>query len=200
MRQFAIFAIAISMVGSVLLTSCGSSKSVSVSSNPSATRVKREVSQVDLLVSQQTTKLRVAGIGTSYQEAQARSEALNSGTVMLAEMMGKAVAQVLDSYKKKNVINVRQYEEAVSEGLTKTLVSQYVRVRQVGLPEIYDRTDGIIEVHLCLELVDDTKEVIDRIYENLKKEEVFGTDIDRDKFYEENKLLLDAQLLNAIGK
>ena len=200
MRQLVILAIAISMAGSIFLTSCGSSKPTSVSSNPSATRVKREVSQVDLLVSQQTSKLRVAGIGTSYQEMRARSEALNMGNVMMASMLSTAVAQVVEDYRKENNINIRSQEETVTEGLTKTVVSELVRTRQIGLPDVYDRADGQIEVHICLELVDDTDAVIDRAYEKLTRKEVIGTDLDRDKFREKTKTLLDGLLVNAMEK
>ena len=122
------------------------------------------------------------------------------GNVMMASMLSTAVAQVVEDYRKENNINIRSQEETVTEGLTKTVVSELVRTRQIGLPDVYDRADGQIEVHICLELVDDTDAVIDRAYEKLTTKEVIGTDLDRDKFREKTKTLLDGLLVNAMEK
>lgn len=66
-------------------------------------------------------------------------------------------------------------------------VSQKVSTKLIGVPEVYDASDGSVQVYVCVELQKPTNEVLGEVYDQLTKDEILGTDYDKMKFIEDNK-------------
>ncbi len=180
---------------SLILCSCGGHKNLDSSYyvNPNNNPVpqvpketKREVREVDRLVSQATNKLRAVGIGNDYNEKYARREAIRDAQATLAGYLERAIIEVVNEYNKNTSLNQKKVSEAQIEGTIETTVSQKISSIPIGLPEVYDMADGSVKVYVCVELQTETKKFLEETYENLTEKQILGVDFDKQKFIEDN--------------
>lgn len=155
--------------------------------NESALReTKRETRQVDILASEATDKLRAVGIGNDYDEKYARREAIRDAQATLAGFLERSILEVVKEYNQKTGINQKKISEQNLEGYLETTVAQKINSIPIGLPEVYDLSDGSVRVYVCVELKTKTADVLGETYESLKKDEILGVEYDKQKFIEEN--------------
>lgn len=147
---------------------------------------KRETRQVDILASEATDKLRAVGIGNDYDEKYARREAIRDAQATLAGFLERSILEVVKEYNQKTGINQKKISEQNLEGYLETTVAQKINSIPIGLPEVYDLSDGSVRVYVCVELKTKTADVLGETYESLKKDEILGVEYDKQKFIEEN--------------
>lgn len=179
-----------------LLSACGSSKNASSDyyNNPSRkARVapelkeeKREVREVDKLAAKETDKMRAVGIGNDVDEKYARREAIRDGQATLAGYLETAIVALTTEYHKKAGTNAKKFSEANIEEMVEMAVAQKVTSRMIGVPEVYDVSDGTVSVYVCVELSTPTEKVLEEVYDGLSRDGVIGTDYDKQKFIQDN--------------
>ena len=72
------------------------------------------------------------------------------------------------------------------EGVVISTVAQKINSVPVGLPEVYDLSDGTVRVYVCVELKSKTEDLLGETYDNLTKEQILGVDYDKQKFINDN--------------
>ena len=177
------------------LMACGSTKSVvnqgynnsGQDGKQQSFMVKQQTREVDKLVAQETNRMRAVGIGNDYDEKLARREAQNDAKNTLAGYIETSVVALTSEYTKKTTINKKKISESNIEGMVETSVAQKVSTRMIGVPEVYNVSDGSIQVYVCLELVKPTEEILGEVYDDLSKDDVLGVDYDKQKFISDNK-------------
>lgn len=200
MKKFTIFA---SLLVALLIQSCGGPRQmvnggyynnpypqqqpqVQESAEPVIKSTKREVSEVDRLAAEETDKLRAVGIATDYDEQDARTEALQNGQREIASYIETAVIALTKEYSKKSQLNKKTFKESDRDDFVEFAVAQNVSVRPVGVPDIYDLSDGSVRVARCVELREKTENVLGKIHDSLTQEEIIGIDYDKQKFINDN--------------
>lgn len=179
----------------LMLGSCGSSKKTAADdyySNPKATATqptlkKREVREVDKLAAAETNKMRAVGLGNDFDEKEACREAIQDAQNTLAGYLETSIVSLTQEYHKKAQVTSKKYSETNLERYVETAVSQKVSSRMVGIPEVYDASDGTVQVYVCIELQKPTEQVLGEVYDQLTQDEILGTDYDKMKFIQENK-------------
>lgn len=179
----------------LLFASCGSSKKATadnyynepVQRTAQPTLMKREVRDVDKLAAAETNKMRAVGLGNDFDEKEARREAIRDGQSIIAGFLETSIVSLTQEYHKKAQVNTKKYSETNIESLVETAVSQKVSAPMIGTPEIYDASDGSVQVYVCVELQKPTDQVLGEIYDQLTQDEILGTDYDKQKFIQDNK-------------
>lgn len=179
----------------LMLGSCGSSKKATADnyySNPKEktaqpTLKKREVREVDKLAAAETNKMRAVGIGNDFDEKEARREAIQDAQNTLAGYLESCIVSLTQEYHKKAQANAKKYSETNLERYVETAVSQKVSSKMIGTPEVYDASDGTVQVYVCVELQKPTDNVLGEMYDQLTQDEILGTDYDKMKFIQDNK-------------
>lgn len=64
---------------------------------------------------------------------------------------------------------------------------QKISTRLVGIPEVYDLSDGTVRVYVCVELSLATDQVLGDIYDQMTRDEILGSDYDKMKFIQDNR-------------
>lgn len=180
-----------------MLSSCGSSKKAAADNyynNPRKSgttaqpeETKRETKEVDRLVAAETTNMRAVGIGNDFEEKYARREALRDGQATLASYLETVIVGLTNEYHKKATANQKKFSETNLEEYVETSVAQKISTKMIGVPEVYDLSDGTVRVYICVELSKPTDKVLGDIYDQMTSDEVIGTDYDKQKFIEDNK-------------
>lgn len=160
--------------------------------NPYSTQKeqKLETLNVDILVEEETDKLRAVGIGEDIDEADARMEALRAGQRELASLLETTVVEFTRQYQQKYAKGDKKYKDNQTKGVIEYSVAQAISVRAVGAPDRYKLEDGTYKVYRCIELKTPTTEVLGKVYEDLTREEILGMDYDRNQFIKENMEIL----------
>lgn len=179
----------------LMLGSCGSSKKVAADdyySNPKGktaqpTLKKREVREVDKLAAAETNKMRAVGLGNDFEEKEARREAIQDAQNTLAGYLETSIVSLTQEYHKKAQVASKKYSETNLERYVESAVSQKVSSRMIGTPEVYDASDGTVQVYVCIELQKTTEQVLGDMYDQLTQDEILGTDYDKMKFIQDNK-------------
>ena len=179
----------------MILQSCGSSKQVTNANyydNPHAAQEEQrlETLNVDILVEEETDKLRVVGIGEDIDEADARMEAIRAGQREIASLLETTVIEFTRRHLQDYVKGNKKYKGSQTNGVVEYSVAQVISVRAVGTPDRYRLEDGSYKIYRCIELKTPTTEVLGKVYDDLTREEIIGMDYDRDKFINENMELL----------
>lgn len=180
------------LVSGILFYSCGSSKASSSydssrqNDKKHLTMKKQEIREVDKLVAQETNKMRAVGIGNDYEEKDARREAMNDARTILAGYIETAVIALTQEWTEKNRANKDKLSEAQRKEFVEQAVAQKVSTRLIGTPEIYNVSDGTIQVYVCLELTKSTADILGDVYDNLTREDVIGIDYNREQFINDN--------------
>ncbi len=179
------------------MTSCGGSKKAAADyyNNPSPnakvaptlSKTKRETREVDLLAAKETTNMRAVGVGNDIEEKYARREALRDAQTVLAGYLETTIINLVTEYHKNANVNAKKFSETNIEEGVELAVAQKVSTKLIGVPEIYDVSDGTVSVYVCVELTKPTDEVIGGVYDQLSKDGVLGTDYDKQKFINDNK-------------
>lgn len=202
MKKFTIFA---SVLVAFLIQSCGGQRQMvnggyynnpypqqqqqpqaQVQEEPVVKSKKREVSEVDRLAAEETDKLRAVGVATDYDEQDARTEALQNGQREIASFIETAVIALTKEYNKKTQLNNKTMDESDRDDFVEFAVAQNVSVRPIGIPEIYDLSDGSVRVARCVELREKTENILGKIHDSLTQEEIIGVDYDKQKFINDN--------------
>lgn len=182
-------------LAALMLGSCGSSKKAAADnyySNPKGTVAqptlkKREVREVDKLAAAETNKMRAVGIGNDYDEKEARREAIQDAQSILAGYLETCIVSLTEEYHKKAQVTSKKYSETNLERYVEAAVAQKVSSHMIGTPEVYDASDGTVQVYVCVELQKTTEQVLGDMYDQLTEDEILGTDYDKMKFIQDNK-------------
>ena len=179
----------------MILQSCGSTKQVTSGNyynNPHAVQEgqRLETLNVDILVEEETDKLRVVGIAQDIDETDARMEALRAGQREISSLLETTVVEFTRQYQQKYVQGDKKYKNNQTKSVIEYSVAQAVSVRPIGIPDRIRLDDGSYKIYRCIELKTPTKEVIGKVYEDLTREEIIGMDYDRDQFIKENMDIL----------
>lgn len=150
------------------------------------TATKRAESKLDLLAAEESTKLRAVGIGNDYEEKYARREAIRDAQATLAGYLERSIIEIVKEYNKRTTKNDRKKTESQLEGYVETTVAQIIKSHPIGVPEIYDLSDGTVRVYVCVELDMETTSLLEDTYNKLSDDEVIGVDYDKKKFIEDN--------------
>lgn len=179
----------------VLMSACGSSKKVSDdyydAPTKKITEKKREVREVDRLAAEKTDRLRAVGTGNDMDEKYARREALRDGQTILAGYLETAIIELTNEHHKKAQANDKKFSETSLDDYVETSVAQKISTKMVGLPEVYDKSDGTVSVYVCVELTTTTEQVLGELHDQMTRDEVLAADYDKQKFIEDNKKRLE---------
>lgn len=146
----------------IMLSSCGTHKQASSTYNQSlyngnnaqqaqkVTRTQREMNKCEKLAYQRD--FAAVGYGRGFEYDVARDNAAENARTELALMIETAVEGASQSYQG----NIRKDGKATTEASTKRIVNQFmdeaVRYSKIIDSDAYDRSDGTIEVYVCVEI------------------------------------------------
>lgn len=146
------------------------------------TEKKRETKEVDILASQATDKLRAVGIGNDYDEKYARREAIRDAQANIAGYIERAIIEITDDYHNRTTNNQLKVSKSKLEEFVRTTLAQKISTTPIGLPEVYDLSDGTVRVYVCAELNTETSKIVEETYDEMVKEKIIEVDNDKDKF------------------
>ena len=187
----------------MLISSCGSSKKATADnyySNPQRQEgfkkitegPKRETKEIEKIAAAEIDNLRAVGIGNDTEEKYAKREAIRDAYNTLAGFLETAVINLAKEYHKRATVDSKKYSETNLEEYVETSVAQKIgKNHLIGLPETYEMSDGTVNVYVCIELDNTKEQVLGDLYDQLTKDEILGTDYDKQKFIQDNKDELD---------
>ena len=184
-------------IAMAILCSCGGSKNVAndgyysnpsrnVKVAPTLTQKDREVREVDKLAAKETDKMRAVGIGNDVEEKYARREALRDAQTTLASYLETTIIALTKEFHKKASINNKKVSETNIEDYVESAVSQKISSKIIGVPEVYDVSDGTVSVYVCVELSKPTEQILGEVYDQLTVDEILWTDYNKQNFIKDN--------------
>lgn len=148
------------------------------------TRVLRETDPCIELATADSENLRAYGTATSYIEKTALNEAERDARNNLAEMIKIAVEGAAQDYEMNATSNLKNSAEAIGEVVMSQFVDEEVKNTRIIKTSIYDRSDGSVQVYVCIEMRNSQKDFEQKLDNTLSREDIIGIQYDRDRFIE----------------
>lgn len=181
----------------LVLSGCGASKKAqmaymyqqqqTVPQNQQPSRKLRTQEQCIALANEDSEYLRAYGTATSYVEKTAINEAERDARNRLAAMMKTAVEGAAQDYEQNASSNLQKSAETIGEQIMTQYVVGEVSNTKTLRTDIYDLSDGSIQVYVCIEMRKSTEEVIKGIDNTLDQNGIIQAKYDREKFYKSIK-------------
>lgn len=149
-------------------------------------RKKREVEEC-ILLAQDATKLRAFGTATSYDEAAALEFAEAEAVRQMSTMMETAAEGARQIYRGTASKNASQSSESRMESVTTQFFAQRIKNYRIIKTNMYDLSNGSIQVYVCIELPDGIEKTADELANTLSEDEILGIDFNRQKFIDAMK-------------
>ena len=181
------------VTAAALLTSCGSSKNTAINdyqyqkwlseqNNQQPGRTMRATEPCIELAQADAENLRAYGTAISYDEKTALNEAERDARNRFAAMIRTAVEGAAQDYAQNANKNTQNTAGTLGEAIMTQFVAEEIRNTRIIKTTIYDRTDGSIQVYVCLEMKT-TKEDFDKKLNNtLDRNGLIELEYDRDRF------------------
>lgn len=197
-----LFSIA-AVVATIVLASCGSSKQSgidyqqlsllqqlqqmqqtqqNVNGVQRPTRTMREAEPCIELANEDCNKWRAYGTATSYIEKTALNEAARDARNQLAQMMKVAIEGAAQDYEQNATANIKNSAEAIGEAVMSQYVDEEIENTKTIKTTIYDRSDGSVQVYVCIEMRQDKDSFKKGVANTLAQDEIIGIKADREMF------------------
>lgn len=148
------------------------------------TRTKRTAEPCIELANEDSEYLRAYGTSTSYIEKTALNEAERDARNNLAEMIKTAVEGAAQDYERNSAQNDKKEAAAIGEAIMTQYVAEEVTNTRVLRTDIYDLSDGSVQVYVCIEMREKEEVVLDDMKNSLGRDGVIENQYDRDRFAE----------------
>lgn len=126
---------------------------------------------------------RAYGTAKSYIEQVAINEAARQARAELARMVKTAIEGAAMDYSQNANLNQKGSAETLGETINTFYVAEVIEKSSIIKTDIYDLTDGSIQVYVCVEMLDGTAEEFDKKLDNtLDREGIISTKYDREQF------------------
>lgn len=176
----------------LLLASCGSNKGTQSS------RKKLEKDECQTMAETKSEFIRGYGIGTSPDMMLARDIAAMNARNDMASSIEAGVMSFLKRYSNQHTEtqvdgngNPGQMRALTGkeEGEIKQIVDQSIKGSKIICSNSYELKNGLIEVHICIEMNSDVNKAI---YKQLSENKILKIDFDEKRFNEEMQQELDS--------
>ena len=188
MKKFNLLAIII--VATSMVSACGALKSTVSNQSQGLQRPGRTLRTTEPCIEMANAEsefLRAYGTATSYVEKTALNEAERDARNRLAAMIKTAVEGAAQDYEMNATANLKKTAQALSEAVNTQFVAEEVANTRIIKTDIYDLTDGSIQVYVCLEMRASEEEVINKLENVLEKDGILEIKYDRDQFVKSMK-------------
>ena len=181
------------VAAAVLLTSCGSSRNsarndyqyqrwLAEQGNQQPGRTMRATEPCIELAQADAENLRAFGTAISYDEKTALNEAERDARNRFATMMKVAVEGAAQDYAQNASKNTKNTAGTLGEAIMTQFVAEEIRNTKVIKTTIYDRTDGSIQVYVCLEMKTTKGDFDKKLDKALDRDGLIELEFDRDRF------------------
>lgn len=128
--------------------------------------------------------LRAYGTSTSYVEKAALNEAERDARNRLAAMLKVAVMGAALDYEQNANKNLKKSAGTIGESIMNQFVVGEIKNTRIIKTDIYDLTDGSIQVYVCLEMRSSKNDFENNLNNMLEREGIIELQYDRDRFIE----------------
>ncbi|MFZ4724336.1 MAG: hypothetical protein ACOYMD_02745 [Paludibacter sp.] len=163
-------------VVTMMVASCGSSKSVAT--KPNATKITIPCSGPNY--QSNSKSLRFAGIGESMDLMTAKKKAMSEARAGLAAAINTTVKSVTDNYVKSGNYNNKEELMKNYEGVQREVVNQSLAGTSVICEESFQTNQGSFQYYVCLEL--GGSEVLQTLNNKMTSNEQLKVDYNYEKF------------------
>ena len=146
------------------------------------TRKLREKTECERLAVEDCDKWRALGTSTSYVEKVARNEAQRDARNQLAQMMKVAVEGAAQDYEQNAQENLKGTASSLGEAVMSQFVSEEVENTRPICWDVFDLSDGSVQVYVCMEIRGTKEEFGKRLNNTLEREKLIELQYDRDRF------------------
>lgn len=145
-------------------------------------RTLRTVEPCIAMANAESENLRAYGTATSYVEKVALSEAERDARNRMASMIKVAVEGAAQDYAQNAARNMKSSAGTLGESIMTQYVAQEISNTRVIETSIYDLSDGSVQVYVCIEMRNTTKEFSDKLENELSRDGVIELEYDRERF------------------
>lgn len=145
-------------------------------------RTLRTVEPCIALANAESENLRAYGTATSYVEKVALSEAERDARNRMASMIKVAVEGAAQDYAQNAARNIKSTAGTLGESIMTQYVAQEISNTRVIETSIYDLSDGSVQVYVCIEMRNTTKEFSNKLENELSRDGVIELEYDRERF------------------
>ncbi len=168
----------------ILCLSCAGTKQVASNSPQRPSRTLRTTEPCIELANEDSNFMRAYGTATSYVEKTALNEAERDARNRLANMIQVAVEGAAQDHEKNATSNLKSTSQAIGEAVMTQYVSEVIKNTKILKTNIYDLTDGSIQVYVCLEMKVSKNDFEKGVDKALSDNEVMKLEHDRERFIE----------------
>lgn len=154
-------------------------------------RVMRAAEPCIELATAESENLRAYGTAISYIEKTALNEAERDARNNLAEMIKVAVEGAAVDYEQNAQQNMKGSADTIGEAVMSQFVAEEVKNTRVIKTTIYDRSDGSVQVYVCIEMKTSEEDFGKELSNTLSRENIIGIQYDRDRFIDQVSKGLD---------
>lgn len=147
-------------------------------------RTLRESEPCIELALAESEHLRAYGTSTSYVEKAALNEAERDARNRLAAMLKVAVEGAAQDYEQNANQNLKKSAGTIGESVMNQFVAEEIKNTRIIKTDIYDLTDGSIQVYVCLEMRSSKNDFENNLNNMLEREGIIELQYDRDRFVE----------------
>lgn len=176
----------------MMLSSCGTQKQVvknnyqqrqqAVEQPQRPARTLRQLTRSEELAIEDCDQWRALGTATSYVEKAARNEAARDARNQLAQMMKVAVEGAAQDYEQNAQKNIKGSAASLGEAVMSQFVAEEVTNTRPLHYDVFDLSDGSVQVYVCIEIRKTKKEFADKLNNTLEREGLIELQYDRDRF------------------
>lgn len=128
--------------------------------------------------------LRAYGTATSYVEKTALNEAERDARNRLAAMIKVAVEGAAQDYEQNANRNLKKTAGTIGESVMTQFVAEEIKNTRIIKTDIYDLTDGSIQVYVCMEMKSSKDDFEKNLNNTLEREGILELQYDRERFVE----------------
>ena len=174
----------------VMVSSCGAMKSSLSNQAQGPQRPGRTLRTTESCIEMANAEsqfLRAYGTATSYVEKTALNEAERDARNRLAAMIKTAVEGAASDYERNATSDLKKSAAALAQAINTQFVSEEVANTRIIKTDIYDLTDGSIQVYVCLEMRESEEQIINKLENVLEKDHILEIQFERDQFMKSMK-------------
>lgn len=146
------------------------------------TRTLRQRTESEKLAIEDCNRWRALGTATSYVEKTARNEAMRDARNQMAQMMKVAVEGAAQDYEQNAQKNMKGSAASLGEAVMSQFVAEEVANTPAISYDVFDLSDGSVQVYVCIEIRETKKEFADKLTNMLEREDLIEIQYDRDRF------------------
>jgi len=148
------------------------------------TRKLRQELETERLATEDCDKWRALGTSSGFVEKTVRNEAQRDGRNQLAQMMKVAVEGAAQDYEQNLQRDLKSSSAALGEAVMSQFVSEEVKNSRAIKFDVFDLSDGSIQVYVCMEIRGTKDDFQNRLNNALERDKLIETQYDRDRFIE----------------